>query len=105
MGIEDRQTLRARNRAVADTRLSSMEQGAKRSGKGRRSLGDQVKVSDNTAKRQRLDAKVGSGRRAAQVRCSYLFSYTYCLEISYGNKNNKSNGGKACRITTLMKQK
>jgi hypothetical protein len=103
MGIEDRQTLRARNRAVTDTRLSSMEQGAKRSGKGRRSLGDQVKVSNNTAKRQRLDAKVGSGRRAAQVRCSYLFSYTCCLDISYSNKN--SNGGNACRITISMKQK
>lgn len=74
MGIEDRQTLRARNRAVGDTRLSSMEQGGKRGGKGRRSLG----ISDN--KRQKLgsgDVKVGSGRRAAQVRCSWLFLMLY----------------------------
>ena len=70
MGVEDRQTLRARNRAVVDTKLSSMEQGGKRGGKGRRSLG--VSEANKRQKLGRCDVKVGSGRRAAQVGCNYL---------------------------------
>ena len=92
MGIEDRQTLRARNRAVTDTRSSSMEQRGN------------VKGGEKRQKLSGGDVKVGSGRRAAQVRfsypCLYFIVISYCLVILV---TMKMFGG--CRITILMKQK